>query len=87
MPTTLELGGKSLVIVGQGADIKDVAERAIAAKPQIAGQTYHAPDCVLMHCSEVDTLVAEKDKAAKTLFPRGILSPDYVILIQQRHVE
>src|SRR5260370_33071893 len=46
-PMTLELGGKSPVLVGRTADIGDVARRAMKAKPFKEGQVCLAPDYVL----------------------------------------
>jgi coniferyl-aldehyde dehydrogenase len=43
-PVTLELGGKSPVLVGRSADIGDVARRVMKAKTFNAGQICHAPD-------------------------------------------
>ena len=47
-PMTLELGGKSPVLVGRTADIGDVARRVMKAKTFNAGQLCHAPDYVLL---------------------------------------
>jgi len=48
-PVTLELGGKSPVIVDQTADIKTTAERVMWGKFLNAGQTCVAPDYLLLH--------------------------------------
>lgn len=58
-PVTLELGGKSPVIVSVDADI-DVAARRIAwVKLLNSGQTCIAPDYVLAHRAIADELVAK----------------------------
>ncbi|RFC83912.1 aldehyde dehydrogenase family protein [Acinetobacter sichuanensis] len=46
---TLELGGKSPVIVDKTANLKKAAQRLIWAKFSNAGQTCFAPDYVLIH--------------------------------------
>ena len=46
---TLELGGKSPVIVDESADIVDAAKKLVWAKFLNAGQTCIAPDYVLAH--------------------------------------
>ena len=43
-PVTLELGGKSPVLVGRTADIGDVARRVMKAKTFNAGEICLAPD-------------------------------------------
>ncbi|WP_084817288.1 aldehyde dehydrogenase family protein [Gordonia sp. HS-NH1] len=63
-PVTLELGGKSPVIVAADADL-DVAARRIAwVKMLNSGQTCIAPDYVLAHRDIVDRLV---EKIAATI--------------------
>lgn len=75
-PVTLELGGKSPVIVTSDADI-DVAARRIAwVKLMNSGQTCIAPDYVLAHSTIRDALVT-KIAAALAQFrsdvdPRGL---------------
>lgn len=49
IPITLELGGKSPVIVDYDADLKLAAERIVWGKFLNAGQTCVAPDYVLVH--------------------------------------
>src|SRR5690625_7614194 len=48
-PVTLELGGKSPVIVDKDADIKLAAKRIVWGKFTNAGQTCVAPDFVYIH--------------------------------------
>ena len=48
-PITLELGGKSPVIVDQTADIEQTAKRLLFGKLLNAGQTCIAPDHVFVH--------------------------------------
>ena len=45
-PVTLELGGKSPVIIGKGADIAKAAARIMGGKAMNAGQVCLAPDYV-----------------------------------------
>lgn len=87
VPATLELGGKSPVIVGESANLLDVAEKVIAAKTLNAGQICLAPDYLLIHRSKVEDLISAMAQCAEKLFPQGINSPDYANLIQVRHVE
>ncbi|RNL62763.1 aldehyde dehydrogenase family protein [Nocardioides marmoriginsengisoli] len=58
-PVTLELGGKSPVIVASDADLAVVARRLLWVKLLNAGQTCIAPDYVIAHRSIRDALVAE----------------------------
>jgi aldehyde dehydrogenase (NAD+) len=57
VPVTLELGGKSPVVVTEDADLRVAARRIIVGKFINAGQTCIAPDYLLVHASVRDTLV------------------------------
>jgi aldehyde dehydrogenase (NAD+) len=56
---TLELGGKSPVIVDQTADVKAAAERIVWGKFLNGGQTCVAPDYVYVHASKEEALLAQ----------------------------
>lgn len=56
---TLELGGKSPVLVDETADLRDAAEKLIWGKCVNAGQTCVAPDYVLVHEKVHAALLAE----------------------------
>jgi len=60
---TLELGGKSPVIVDDTADLRDAAEKIAWGKFLNAGQTCVAPDYLLVQASVRDALVAELRRA------------------------
>ena len=61
-PVTLELGGKSPVIITEDCDLDVSVKRLIWAKFVNAGQTCIAPDYVLVHKS-VEKMFLEKAKA------------------------
>lgn len=58
-PVTLELGGKSPVVVDESADIRLSARRIIWGKMLNGGQTCVAPDYVVVHESVHDELVRQ----------------------------
>jgi aldehyde dehydrogenase (NAD+) len=65
-PVTLELGGKSPVIVADDAAVKIAARRVAWAKSLNSGQTCIAPDYVLVDRRVRDQFVAELDTALTT---------------------
>ena len=65
-PVTLELGGKSPVIVAEDADIDIAAKRIAWIKLMNAGQTCVAPDYVLADAKIRDELVGKIGEAIKT---------------------
>ena len=70
-PVTLELGGKSPVIVDSTADIPLAARRIAFGKVLNAGQTCVAPDYLLVHRSVKDAFVREYRRALEEFFPGG----------------
>jgi aldehyde dehydrogenase (NAD+) len=68
VPVTLELGGKSPVIVDASADVKIAARRIVWGKTINAGQTCVAPDYLLAHESIKDELVDEMKKTIGEFF-------------------
>ncbi|HWU94748.1 MAG TPA: coniferyl aldehyde dehydrogenase [Sphingomonas sp.] len=87
VPVTLELGGKSPVVVSRSADIAQTAERVALGKMLNAGQICLAPDYMLVpeekEAEVVDGLVA----AATRMYPTLLSNPDYTAVINDRHYE
>ena len=87
-PVTLELGGKSPVIVDRSANL-DVAARRIAwGKFLNAGQTCIAPDYVLVDRAVEAPLLARMADAVRSFYgPEPAASPDYGRIVNQRHFD
>jgi aldehyde dehydrogenase (NAD+) len=85
-PVTLELGGKSPVIVADDADLDVAASRIAWGKTFNAGQTCIAPDYVLASERIRDELV-DKIAAAwgKFFGPDVAASPDFGRIVNGRH--
>ena len=85
-PVTLELGGKSPVIVDETANIMLTAKRLAFGKLLNAGQTCVAPDYCLVHRSVRDKLVgALKHQFTKMMGDDPVNDPDFVRIINQKH--
>jgi coniferyl-aldehyde dehydrogenase len=87
VPVTLELGGKSPVLVGDSADLAQVASKVIFAKTANAGQICIAPDYVLIGRARREQFVHELRRSAAALYPSGLGSPDYANLITERQAQ
>jgi coniferyl-aldehyde dehydrogenase len=86
VPLTLELGGKSPVIVGSSADIEKVALRTMTCKTLNAGQICLAPDYVLLPEGKEDEFVEAAKNAVASMYPNGVMqSDDYTAIINERH--
>ncbi len=84
-PVTLELGGKSPVIVCPDADPGRTARSLMIGKLFNAGQTCIAPDYVLVPEHRLDEMVAALLREAGRLYPRITGNPDYSCIISERH--
>ena len=87
VPLTLELGGKSPVIIGHGADMKLTANRVMMGKTMNAGQICLAPDYVMVPKDKAKDFVAAADSAVRTMFPTLKDNPDYTSVVNQRHYD
>ncbi|KZP11668.1 aldehyde dehydrogenase [Athelia psychrophila] len=75
-PMTLELGGKSPVIVDPACDIDLAAKRILWGKCNNAGQICVAPDYILIPRSSQDEFIAALKKHYAAFYPKGALSSD-----------
>ena len=88
VPVTLELGGKSPVIVDKTADIPTAARRIMWGKLLNAGQTCVAPDYILADEKIRDALIRGLKKAAEDLYGKDIAgNPDYGRIINEQHYD
>jgi coniferyl-aldehyde dehydrogenase len=67
-PLTLELGGKSPVVIDTTASIKDCASRILYGKLFNCGQTCIAPDYILVPHRLQDELIAQLKLAFETMY-------------------
>ena len=86
-PLTLELGGKSPVIIGKSAHLPTAAARIMNGKTLNAGQICLAPDYVLTPKENLDAFVGEASGAVRRMFPTIKDNPDYTAIIAQRHYD
>ncbi|MBO9709476.1 MAG: coniferyl aldehyde dehydrogenase [Caulobacter sp.] len=87
VPVTLELGGKSPVILSRGADMATAAARIMNGKTLNAGQICLAPDYVLAPAENLEGFVAEAKAAVARNFPTIKDNPDYTAVVAQRHYD
>ncbi|MES2591216.1 MAG: aldehyde dehydrogenase family protein [Bacteroidota bacterium] len=84
---TLELGGKSPVIIDQQADLKKAASKIVWGKLANSGQTCIAPDYVFVHESQQEQLIQLlKEAIEKKYFNNGHLNKeDYGKIVSEGH--
>ncbi|HEU4959712.1 MAG TPA: coniferyl aldehyde dehydrogenase [Sphingomonas sp.] len=86
-PVTLELGGKSPVIVGRSADQRQATERVALGKMLNAGQICLAPDYMLVPAEEEPRVVEGLKAAASAMYPTLLANPDYTSIVNDRHFQ
>ena len=87
-PVTLELGGKSPVIIDSTADIAVSAARIVFGKYLNCGQTCVAPDYILVHRDAADRFIEACKREILGMFGLDPLSnPDYGKIINRKHFD
>lgn len=85
-PITLELGGKSPVIIDETANLTIAAKRIIWGKTLNAGQTCVAPDYIMVHESVKEALIGELKKTLISYFGEKIEErEDFGRIVSERH--
>ena len=85
VPVTLELGGKSPVIVGRSADIELAARNVMTGKTMNAGQICLAPDYVMLPEESREEFVAAAQATIADMYPNIKDNPDYTSVVNDRH--
>jgi coniferyl-aldehyde dehydrogenase len=87
VPVTLELGGKSPVIIGRSADLELAATNIMAGKTMNAGQICLAPDYVYLPEESRDEFVEHARNSVAKMFPNIKDNPDYTSIVNERHFD
>jgi coniferyl-aldehyde dehydrogenase len=86
-PVTLELGGKSPVIVDEDYSIERAATTVAWAKVFNGGQVCVAPDYVLVPRGREKEFAVAAREAARKLYPQVAGNPQYTAILNQRHYD
>lgn len=87
VPVTLELGGKSPVVVAEDFDIRTAVQRTLTIKSFNAGQICLSPDYMMIAQSALEPLVQASKAFVAESFPSLIGNPEYTSIINPRHFE
>lgn len=88
VPVTLELGGKSPVIVDKSADLVTAAKRIIWGKLINTGQTCIAPDYLLVHSDVAAELISLMQRYITEFYGQDAQgSPDYGRIVNERQLD
>lgn len=86
VPVTLELGGKSPVIVGRSADIPEAARKLAVAKGTNSGQLCISPDLVYIPKELKDDFLSSFETTYASLYPSITENPDVVSVVNDHHM-
>ena len=84
-PVTLELGGKSPVIVDADGAFETIAPKIAIGKLFNAGQTCIAPDYALVPRARAEEFAAAMTRAIGKLYPTLAGNRDYTSIVNERH--
>ena len=85
VPVTLELGGKSPVIIGRSAKLDLAGTRLTFGKLLNGGQLCLSPDYVVVPNELEEQLIARVVHEAQSMYPNIIENEDYAGVISERH--
>lgn len=86
-PVTLELGGKSPVIVGPTADLTETARRIMWGKVLNGGQVCLAPDYGFIPAGSESEFIEAADQVVGDMFPTMVDNDQYVSFVNDRHYQ
>ncbi|KAI0089847.1 aldehyde dehydrogenase [Irpex rosettiformis] len=88
-PLTLELGGKSPVIIDEGIDLDLAARRILNGRAVNAGQLCVSPDYSIVLRSVFPSFLEALTRANDVLFPDGPFHPDakWAKIVNERHAD
>ncbi len=87
VPVTLELGGKSPVIISKNTNFDMSVKRVMAGKTMNAGQICLAPDYVFIPKDKKEEFILQSKKTVTEMYPSLKDNPDYTSVINQRHYD
>lgn len=87
VPVTLELGGKSPVLISRSADLAQAAQRIMLGKTLNAGQICLAPDYLMVPEEKLDDMVSALQNTVGEMFPKLLNNNEYTSVINDRHFE
>ena len=87
VPVTLELGGKSPVIISRSADLEQSLERIMLGKTLNAGQICLAPDYLMVAEEQLHDVIAAAQTAVAAMYPKLLDNEQYTSVINERHYQ
>ena len=87
VPVTLELGGKSPVIITRSADMSEAVQRIMTGKMLNAGQVCIAPDYLMVPEEALEQVIDEATNIVEQMYPTILANKDYTAMVNDRHYQ
>lgn len=87
VPVTLELGGKSPVVISRSADLQKSLGRIMMGKTMNAGQICLAPDYLLVPEEKLEEVINEAQAAVAGMYPSLLSNEQYTSVVNDRHYQ
>ena len=87
VPVTLELGGKSPVIITRSADISEAIQRIMTGKMLNAGQVCIAPDYLMVPEESLEQVIDVANHIVSQMYPTILANKDYTAMVNDRHYQ
>jgi coniferyl-aldehyde dehydrogenase len=87
VPVTLELGGKSPVIISRSADIDKALQRVMLGKTLNAGQICLAPDYLMVPEEKLNDVIESAQKVVAEMYPKLLDNDQYTSVVNERHYQ
>jgi len=87
VPVTLELGGKSPVIISRTADLEKSMGRIMLGKTMNAGQICLAPDYLLVPEEKLHEVIATAQRVVAKMYPTLLDNVQYTSVVNERHYQ
>ena len=87
VPVTLELGGKSPVVVSRSADLTQAVERIMAGKLMNSGQACISPDYVYVPEEHLEEAIQVATRIVGEMYPTLLNNEQYTAVINDRHFQ
>ena len=87
VPVTLELGGKSPVVISEKVDINKAAEAIMSGKAMNGGQLCVSPDYCFVPQSKLEAFIRQCKAVVAQQFPTVQGNPDFTACINERHYD
>jgi coniferyl-aldehyde dehydrogenase len=84
-PVTLELGGKSPVIIARDANLEEAAVRIMTGKALNSGQACLAPDYIMVAEEQLEDFIRHATDWTRRMFPTVVDNSDCCSVINERH--